>query len=295
MAFVVTGATGQVGSAVIDHLLSQSVPVRAVIRSANKASGFTSRHVDVAIADLTDANALTKAFQGAKGVFAMSPPTYDQPDMHEAAAKVAQALATAITAARVPRVVVLSSVGAERSSGTGNIRTTYVLEEVLKGLAPQVVMVRCAWFMENWFSSVAAVKSGQSPVLGSMLQKLDRSIPQIATDDIGRIVAKYLTLPSDQVAAHHVVELEGPEPYSPNDVAKIVSQALGKEVPAAAMSEEMIRGLFGQFGWSKATINNWLEMVRGFDDGTIRWVEDGGATREKGKQTLANVLQKALN
>lgn len=294
MTFVATGATGQVGSAVVDHLLSQSVPVRAVIRSANKANAFTARHVDVAIADLTDADALTKAFRGAKGVFAMNPPVYDQPDMHEAAAKVAQAFATAITAAQVPRVVVLSSVGAERNSGTGNIRTTYILEEVLKGLAPQVVMVRCAWFMENWFSSVVAVKSGQSPVLGSMLQKLDRAIPHIATDDIGCVVAKYLTLPSDQISAHLIVELEGPEPYSPNDVAKLVSQVLGKEVPAVAMSEETIRGLFGQFGWPKATINNWLEMVRGFDDGTICWMEDRGTTREKGTQTLADVLRKAL-
>ena len=248
MSFVVTGATGQVGSAVVDHLLSQTVPVRAVIRSVNKAAAFTSRHVDVVIADLIDADALIKAFQDAKAVFAMNPPVYDQPDMYAAAAKVSQALAIAIKAAKVPRVVVLSSVGGEKSSGTGNIVTAHILEDALKGTASEVIIIRCAWFMENWFSSVTAVKSGQSPVLGSMLQKLDRPIPQIATDDIGRVVAKYLTLPSDKVSAHQIIELEGPEPYSPNDVAKIVSQSLGKQVPAVPMSEEMVRGLFSQFG-----------------------------------------------
>jgi uncharacterized protein YbjT (DUF2867 family) len=295
MSYVVTGATGQVGSAVVDYLLSQSLPVRAVIRSANKSNSFTSRHVDVAIADLTDADALTAAFQGAKAVFAMSPPTYENPDLVGAARNVSGALAKAIKTAQVPRVVMLSSVGADKSSGTGNILTTHVLEETLKDTAPQVIVVRCAWFMENWFSSVSAVKSGQSPVLGSMLQKLERKIPQIATNDIGRVVAKYLTLPTKEVPRHLIIELEGPEPYSPNDVAQIVGQKLGTAVPAVAMTEETIRGIFAKFGWPKETIDNWLEMVQGFDNNTICWTTNGNVVREKGTHTLSEALNKVLN
>src|SRR4051812_26272394 len=108
MSYVVTGATGQVGSAVVDYLLSQSVPVRVVIRSENKAQSFRSRHVDVSIADLTDVDALTKAFQGAKAVFAMNPPAYNDLDLQVTAVNVSQALASAIKAAKVERVVVLS-------------------------------------------------------------------------------------------------------------------------------------------------------------------------------------------
>lgn len=295
MSYVVTGATGQVGSAVVNHLLSQSLPIRAVIRSASKSNSFTSRHVDVAIADMNDVNALTKAFQGAKAVFALSPPTYESPDLFDAAAKVSKALAEAIKSAQVPRVVVLSSVGAEKSSGTGNILTTHILEETLKDTASQVVMVRCAWFMENWFSSVSAVKSGQSPVLGSMLQKLDRKIPQIATNDIGRVVVKYLTLPPAKVPRHLIVELEGPEPYSPNDVAQIIGQKMGTTVPAVALTDDTIRGIFAKFGWPKATIDNWLEMVQGFDNNTICWTTSSDVIREKGTQTLSEALQKVSN
>jgi uncharacterized protein YbjT (DUF2867 family) len=69
MSYVVTGATGQVGSAVVDYLISRSVPITVVIRSENKAESFRSRHVDVIIADLTNAEALAKAFQGARAVF----------------------------------------------------------------------------------------------------------------------------------------------------------------------------------------------------------------------------------
>ncbi|CAF3463342.1 unnamed protein product [Rotaria sp. Silwood1] len=295
MSYVVTAATGQVGSAVVNYLLSQSVSVRAVIRSESRSEYFTSRNIEVAIADLTNADALTKAFQGAKAVFAMNPPVYETSDMNTAAMKVSNALAAAIQAAQVPRVVILSSVGAEKSSGTGNILTTHILEETLKGTAPQIVIIRCAWFMENWFKSVSAVKLGQSPVLGSMLQKLERKIPQVATDDIGRVAAEYMTKPAQAVDRMIIVELEGPEPYSPNDVAQIVSKALGKNIHAAAMTEEMIRGLFGKVGWPKETVDNWIEMVQGFDNDTICWTTNGNVTREKGTRTLDEVLGKVLS
>ena len=292
MSYVVTGATGQVGSAVVDYLLKQSVPVRVAIRSENKAESFRSRHVDVAIADLTDADALTKAFQGAKAVFAMNPPALNDPDLQLAAVNVSRALVSAIKTAKVERVVVLSSIGAERSSKTGNILTTHTMEEALKTSAPQVVMVRATAFMEHWTSAISAVKSGHSPVLGSIYKKLDRKFPHIATNDIGRVVAEYLTKPKDQVDKLVIIELEGPEDYSANDVAKVTSDLLGKTVPAAAMTEEMIRNLFNQFGWPKTTVDNYIEMIEGFNDNTIHWTTGENVIRIKGKLTLADVLSK---
>jgi uncharacterized protein YbjT (DUF2867 family) len=296
MSYIVTGATGRVGSAIINHLLAQSVPIRAVIRSENKAQLFESRHIEVAIADLADANALIKAFQGARAVFAMNPPTYESADLQITAAHISNALATAIKAAKVSRVVILSSVGAEKSSGTGNILTTHTLEQALQDSAPHVVIIRCAWFMENWFSSVSAIQSSQSPVLGSLLEKLDRKIPQIATEDIGCTVAKYLTRSTqDALPTKSIIELEGPEPHSPNDVADIASKALGNNVIASAMTGELIYQLFEKFGWSKFTIDNLIGMVRGFDNNTISWPTNNNNIREKGKRTLAEVLGKRFS
>ncbi|UJR20178.1 hypothetical protein I4U23_023310 [Adineta vaga] len=295
MSYVVTGATGQVGSYVVDYLLVQSVSVHVIIRSEDKAQSFRARHIQVTIADLTDVENLTKAFQGAKAVFAMNPPAYDKPDMQVAAGNVSQTLATAIKAAKVERVVVLSSVGAERSTKTGCILTTHRLEEALRESAPQVVIVRCAWFTENWLAAASAVKAGHSPVLGSMLQKLDRKIPHIATNDIGRVVSEYMTKPQDNVDKLVIIELEGPEPYSPNDIAKALSDVLGKSVPAAPMTDDNIRELCGKFGWPKITVDNWIEMVNGFDDNTIRWTEDSKFVRIQGKVSITDVLKKSLN
>ena len=292
MAYVVTGATGQVGSAVVNYLLQHSLPVRVVIRSEEKAASFRSRHVEVVLSDLTDASKLSKAFEGARAVFAMNPPAYASPDLHQTAAEISKALATAIQSARVPRVVVLSSIGAERTSGTGNILTAHIMEEALKGVAHQVVMIRAASFTENWKGSIEAVRNGHSPVIGSFLQRLDRRIAHIATDDIGRVSAEFMIKPDEQLKPLTIVELEGPEDLSPNDAAALASERLGKQVVAVAMDEQMMRDLLTRFGCSNTTADNWIEMGKGFDDGTISWINEPDVIRVKGNLRPKDVLEK---
>ena len=231
MSYVVNAAIGQVGSTVVNHLLAQSIPVHVVIRSENRAELFRSCLVDVAIADVTDTGALTKTFPGAQAVFAVNPPVYTDPDLQVSAINVSRALASAIKITKVERFVILSSVGAVKSSKTGNILTTHTMEEILKTSPPQMVMVRVVSFVENWLSAVSAVKAGHSPGDGSMYQKLDLKIP-------------------------HIAELEGREPVSLNDVSKVTSEVLGKPISAIVMTEEMIRELTEKLRWSKTTANN---------------------------------------
>jgi hypothetical protein len=54
----------------------------------------------------------------------------------------------------------------------------------------------------------------------------------------------------------------------------------------------MIRNLFSQFGWSKTSVDSYIEMMEGFDDNTIRWTTGENVIRIKGKITLADFLSK---
>ncbi|MBX3326491.1 MAG: NmrA family NAD(P)-binding protein, partial [Nitrospira sp.] len=74
--FVVIGATGNTGSAVVDTLLSKKQPVRVVVRSADKGAAWKAKGAEVAVASLDDGSALIKAFEGAKGVYLLVPPNY---------------------------------------------------------------------------------------------------------------------------------------------------------------------------------------------------------------------------
>jgi uncharacterized protein YbjT (DUF2867 family) len=65
--FAVTGITGKVGAAVAQSLLSANQSVRAVIRDRSKGAAWAQLGCDIAVADMSDTEALTAAFEGSAG------------------------------------------------------------------------------------------------------------------------------------------------------------------------------------------------------------------------------------
>src|SRR5437763_10071157 len=72
--YVVTGATGHTGHIVATQLLANGEKVRAIGRSAERLQSIVGKGAEPFVADLTDKQALSKAFAGARGVYAMIPP-----------------------------------------------------------------------------------------------------------------------------------------------------------------------------------------------------------------------------
>jgi NAD(P)H dehydrogenase (quinone) len=71
---VISGITGRIGGQLADRLLTVGAAVRAVVRDARKGDAWTAKGCELAVADLTDVIALTKAFRGAVVVFVLPPP-----------------------------------------------------------------------------------------------------------------------------------------------------------------------------------------------------------------------------
>jgi len=186
--YAVTGITGRVGGIVAGTLLDAGLPVRAVVRAAEKGRPWAEKGCEVAIASVADADGLAKTFSGVDGVFLMTPPDFDPepgfPKTHEAIA----AVKAAIVATRPGKVVFLSTVGAQ--VGEFNLlNNSKIMEEGLRGMLVPVALLRAAWFMENASWDVEAAKAGVVP---SFLQPLDHPIPMVATADIGRTAADLL-------------------------------------------------------------------------------------------------------
>src|SRR5258708_4785078 len=98
--FVLTGITGQVGGVVARTLLAKGNPVRTVVRNLDKGMAWKKQGCEVAIAEMTDAAALSAAFAGAGAVFVLLPPLFaPSPGFPEARALVA-ALQAALTEAK---------------------------------------------------------------------------------------------------------------------------------------------------------------------------------------------------
>ena len=91
--YAITGITGKVGGEVARTLSKAGLALRAVVRDAQKGAVWAADlGCDVAVADMSDAAALTAAVSGTRGGFVLLPPIFDpSPDFPETRATVAGA------------------------------------------------------------------------------------------------------------------------------------------------------------------------------------------------------------
>lgn len=281
--FVVVGATGNTGSAVADTLLSRKQPVRIVVRSADKGAAWKTKGAEIVVASLDDVPALTKAFQGANGLYLLVPPNYSALAwLIEQRARMDGA-AEAVKKSGVQHVVFLSSIGGHIAEGTGPIRAARYGEQVLGGAVKNLTILRPPYFMENWAPVLGAAK-GQG-VLPTFIAPMAK-IPMIATGDIGRIAAEELIA---GVHGRKVVEMAGPEEYSPDQVAAALGQILGKPVTAQQAPLTAVVPTFKSFGFSDEAAELFEEMYTSFSTGAIGYEHPASLVR--GKITLAEALR----
>ena len=285
--FVIAGATGQTGSVVADTLLAQGKSVTVLVRDAQKAKSWREKGAQVAVASLEDSQAVAHALAGAEGAFLLIPPNYKAADALGYAFRVSEALAEAVKTSGIPHVVLLSSVGAQHDRGTGPIRSLHHAESVMWPVAQNLTALRAAYFLQNWASGVDSVRN--QGVLHNFLIP-ERKIPMISTDDIGIIAAECLT---DTPRGRRMLELAGPEDYSPQDIAATFAAALGKPVKLETHSLDAVVPTFTAAGFSQDLAQLFREMIEGVNSGHITF-EAKGATLRRGRATALEVVNQML-
>ena len=283
--FAITGITGNVGGEVARNLLAAKQPVRGVARDVGKCTAWAKQDCEIVGADISDAAALTSAFQGTEGVFVLVPPNFDpSPDFREARA-IAVTLRKALDAARPSKVVYLSTIGAQAAQP--NLLTQHtIIERALGDLPVPITFLRPGWFMENSSWDVAPAMS--SGVIPSFLQPLDKPKPMVATADIGRVAAALL---QETWSGHRVVELEGPQRVTPNEIAETFSRLLGRPVKMEVVPRETWESLFRSQGMKNPTPR--IRMLDGFNEGWIEFAS-GEAGSRKGNVALETVLRSLI-
>lgn len=282
--FAVMGITGQVGGQVARNLLRAGQPVRAIVREASKAEPWIAMGCEAAVASFDDLASLTVALKGVQGAFLMIPPDYDPAPGFPHIRAIIDTIRQAVEAARPGKLVYLSTVGAqvEAFSLLNNAR---MIEQALRDLPIATAFVRPAWFMENAAWDVAAARSGVAP---SFLQPLEHPIPMVATADIGRTIAEVL---QEDWSGSRVVELEGPQRYSANDIAAGFAAALGHPVRMERVPRDTWEALFRAQGMQHPEPR--MRMLDGFNEGWIDF-EHGKEPVRKGSITLENVLRELV-
>lgn len=261
--FVVLGVTGQTGKVVAETLLDRKQPVRVVVRSAEQGAVWRTKGAEVAVASLDDVPAMTRAVQGAAGLYLLVPPNYGASAWIEEQRKRVDQAAEALKAGGVAHVVFLSSVGAQIQEGTGPIRAVRYGEQQLRAVARHLTVLRPCYFMENWAAGLGMAR--EQGVLPTFIPP-QAKVPMISTGDIGRVAAERLMARgSEQV----IVELAGPEEYSPEQVAMEFGRILERKVAVQAAPLSAVVPTMTAFGFSDEAAGLFEEMYASFSKGTI--------------------------
>jgi NAD(P)H dehydrogenase (quinone) len=286
--YAIMGITGRVGSAIAENLLAHGEQIRAIVRNPEKGTRWKDRGAEIAVADVDDPSALASAFEGTDGVFLMIPPNFSPAPGFPETRKTLASFHAALAKALPKKAVYLSSIGAEQTSGLGLITSLHLLERTLGDLPIHHAFLRAGWFMENHAWDITTAQS-QGRIFSNLFP-LDRKFPMVATADIGKAGADVLR---QEWTGTRYIEVAGPEQYSPNDIARALSNALGRRIEAVAVPRERWTEFFVNQGMPEGRTEPRAEMVDGFNSG---WIQFGvpGAERVTGTTSLTPVIAKLV-
>ncbi|MCX5195273.1 NAD(P)H-binding protein [Streptomyces sp. NBC_00249] len=222
---VVTGATGNVGQALVRTLTQDGLKVTAVARRITAAD--VPEGVRAVAADLADPAGLRTAFDGARALFLLV--AGEDPDgiLKEAAS------------AGIRKVVLLSSQGA--GTRPQAYRHPARFEEALRGSGLAWTVLRSGGMDTNafaWAESIRTRREAGAPFA-------DVALPFVDPDDVAAVAARALT--DDDTHTGATYTLTGPAPTTPRERAAAIAAALGEPVRFTEQTREQAHALMARF------------------------------------------------
>jgi uncharacterized protein YbjT (DUF2867 family) len=212
---LVTGATGNVGRPLVSVLKERGARIRLALREASKPDAELMGEGTEAVAfDFERPTTFGEALRGVDKIFLLRPPHIADPKRGIAP------FVRAAKAAGVRHVVFLSLLGAEKVPVMPHRRIEKVIEEA--GLP--CTSLRAAYFMQNLVvmhrDDIRLRSEIFVPAGGGKTSFVD-------TRDIARVAAKALVEEGHEGKAY---DLTGPEALDFYEVARILSEVLGKSI-----------------------------------------------------------------
>jgi uncharacterized protein YbjT (DUF2867 family) len=220
--FLVSGATGNAGGAVVRALAAGGHGVRALVRPGSDR-GTWPAGVEPVEGDLNRPETMGAALAGTEAAFLLS--GYD-----ELAATLDE-----MRRAGVERVVLLSSSAAPTGDTTNAVARYHILsEQAVRDSDLGWTFLQPNSFMSNTFRWLPQLRAGDVV----RLPFASAPIAMIDPDDLGAVAAAALTSTDHEGRAYR---LSGPEALLPEEQVRIVANALGRDLRFEAQSNEEAR------------------------------------------------------
>ncbi|MGW7691423.1 NAD(P)H-binding protein [Streptomyces asiaticus] len=265
---VITAPTGQIGGRVMGILLNEAPKrgeeLRVIVRDPGKLPDDVRDRVDVVTGSHGDAEVVDRAFAGADAVFWLVPPHPRAPSLDAAYSGFTRAAAKAFTAHGVGHVVGVSALGrgTPAAGRAGHVTASLAMDDLIAGTGVAYRALACPSFMDNLLRQVASIRDDG---VFTDTAAADRTAPTATTGDIAAAAAGLL-LDRSWTGTGEVPVL-GPEDLSANDMARIMSEVLGRPIRYQRQSLEDLRAAFTGRGVGDAIVQGYVDMMRSKDDG----------------------------
>ena len=221
---LVIGATGQTGSELVRQLASDQVATRALVRDPGKSQWLADLDVSVFEGDLSQRDSIERAVGGVTGIYLAMPGLPDQMAWCQ----------NVIDAARAnggTPIVKCSALRASPTAGGPGPRVHGETDELLTTSSLPVAILRPNSFMQNVLQLAPLIRqNGQFQSAAGAAQ--------ISMVDVGDIAASAKVILTTGEYLGGTFYLTGPHAISFHDVAKVLSEVIGRTVEYVPVSVE---------------------------------------------------------
>ena len=276
---VITTPTGNIGSQVLQDLLSNRESIRVIARDPNRLAPEARNRVEIVVGSHGDGAVVNRAFQDADSVFWVVPPDPRAASVETAYVDFARPAAKALRQQGVKRVVGVSALGRGTPWAThaGLATASFAMDDLIASSGVSYRALTMPSFMDNLLRQFEAItKNGvfALPIGG------DRKLPSAATCDVARVAARLLLDHSWTGVAS--VPVLGPEDLSYNDMARALSEVLGRPVRFERISNDAFKARLMGRGMSDAmaqgNVDMWIAKGNGIDNAVKRTPESSTPT-----------------
>lgn len=258
MKYLVTGATGNIGSVVTERLLAAGETPCVLARDARKAGKLFGDRVEIRVGDLAGSrDDLTDLFQGCDALFLVN----TGPDL----AARDRVCALAAGDAGVQHLVKLSTLDVRTGVGTGPWHA--LGEEAIRNSGVRHTFIQTSAFMSNALSWTDSIRT--NGVLSSSTG--EGKIAFIHPDDIANVAVSVL---SHGEARNDSLVITGPEALSYRQMATAIGEAIGKSIRYETLSDA--DAMAGALMWAdRACAEALVDIWRSVREGRVATVSDG--------------------
>jgi uncharacterized protein YbjT (DUF2867 family) len=270
MKIVITGSLGHISKPLTQSLVQKKHNVTVISSSAERQEAIEAIGAKAAIGSMTDVDFLTETFKGADIAYCMESLGHGfffdhNLDITDAIMEIGRNYKQAIQQSGVKQVIHLSSIGAHRNTGVGMLNFHYEVEQILGELPEDVSIkfMRPVGFYYNMLAFIPSIKA-QSAIIQNYGG--DETEPWVSPLDIAAVIAEEMDLPFEGRKVRYIAS----EEISPNGVAKILGEAIGKADLQwlAIPDEQMLNGMLAA-GMSPQAANGIVKMNAGRRNGVL--------------------------